>query len=127
MQLRCETANLSRIRTPATSHSNCVNDAMRFDQLDQHVKVGERLGQAIDLVDDHHIDLALANGGKRGVNPGRSRDPSDKLTIVIAGPNQLPALVGLVLDIGKRLRSYGSSTHIGVTVGLDGATSSSYR
>ena len=43
------------------------------------------------------------------------------------GPDQLSALVGLVLDIGDWLRSYGSSAHIGVTLGSDHATLSSDR
>ena len=51
---------------------------MRFEQLDQLGEVGKRSGLAIDLVDDHHIDLALANGGKRGLKAGRSRGPPDK-------------------------------------------------
>ena len=51
---------------------------MRFEQLDQLGEVGKRSGQAIDLVDNHHIDLVLANGGDRGLKAGRSRDPRDK-------------------------------------------------
>ena len=31
---------------------------MRIEQLDQLGEVGERAGQPVDLVDDHHIDAA---------------------------------------------------------------------
>src|ERR1039458_6613937 len=69
---------------------------------------------------------SYAREWRRAGTEGRTlKRPAGQAAIVIVGPDQLPALVGLVLDIGDRLRSYGSSTHIGVTLGSDHVTSSS--
>jgi hypothetical protein len=40
---------------------------MGVEQLDQLGKVGERAGQAVDLVHHHHVDLAGAHLGEQSL------------------------------------------------------------
>src|SRR3712207_3883818 len=82
MPRRFERAILSRMRSPATSRSNWAKDsstfsvnrpmevevlkllgdgdkgrAVRIKPLGQLGEVSERAGEAVDLVDDHDVDL----------------------------------------------------------------------
>src|SRR5437773_2661721 len=70
------------------------------EDLDQPGKIGERPGQAVDLVDDHDVDPASLDVGEQALQ----RWPLDVATrepaIVVAGSGQYPALVTLAADVG---------------------------
>ena len=96
MPLRLEAAILSRMRSPVTSRSNWAKDSSTFsvsrpmrgggvellgdrdegdaagvEHLDDLGEVGQRPGQAVDLVDHDDVDLAGADVGAAGAaGPG---------------------------------------------------------
>ena len=53
-------------------------DAVGVEQLDELGEVGERAGQAIDLVDHHHIDRSGLYVDRSRCRAGRSIDPPEK-------------------------------------------------
>ena len=54
-------------------------DAVSVEHLHQLGEVGERAGQAVDLVDDHDVDQPVLNVGDQApVSPGRSNVPPEK-------------------------------------------------
>ena len=73
---------------------------MRLKYLDQLGKIGKRSGQAVDLVDHHDIDLAGANVDKQGLQSRTLQGTAGQPAVVIADPEQSPALLGLALDVG---------------------------
>ena len=77
-------------------------DAVGVEQLHELGEVGERSGQAIDLVDDDNVDLA-APGCRRAASAGRAvQDAAGEAAVVIMISDQFPALMGLALDVGLR-------------------------
>jgi len=73
---------------------------MRIEQFDQLGKVGQGPCQAIDLVDDN--DIKLPGGGYRpAISAGRGDrwTPPDIPRRVISRPDQVPAGMGLTLNI----------------------------
>ena len=75
---------------------------MLVEQLDQLGKVGERTGQAIDLVDDDDVDLAGADIVQQTLEGRAVGIAAGEAAIVIFGPDQGPAGMGLAPDIGLR-------------------------
>jgi hypothetical protein len=73
---------------------------MLIEQFHQLGKVGEGPGQAVDLVDDDDVDLAVANIVQQRLQRGPVQGGAGQAAIVIPGPDQPPALMGLALDIG---------------------------
>jgi hypothetical protein len=73
---------------------------MGLEQFDQLGEVCQRAGEAIDLVDHHHIDFAGAHRGQQRLQ-GRAveRSAGDAAIIVMVG-HKPPALAGLAADIG---------------------------
>ena len=51
---------------------------MGIEQFDQLGEVGQRTGQAVDLVDDDDIDLARSISARSCCRAGRSVDPPEK-------------------------------------------------
>jgi hypothetical protein len=47
---------------------------MGIEQLDQLGEIGERAGQAVDLVDHHDIDVADPQIGEKCLQAGQSRE-----------------------------------------------------
>src|SRR5271157_333937 len=75
---------------------------MSVEQFDQLGEVGERARQPVDLVDDDHVDPVSANV----VEQSRERRPLHRAAgiaaVVVTSPDQLPAFMGLALDVGLR-------------------------
>src|SRR5829696_6641495 len=122
---RFEAAILSRMRSEVTSRSNWAKDRSTFrvsrpmlevvlnacvtrherdltgiEQLDQLGKVGKRAGQAIDLVDDDHVDRSGLNVREEPLQGRAVHRPARDAAVVVSGRDQGPALMGLALDIG---------------------------
>jgi hypothetical protein len=75
---------------------------MGVEQFDRLGKVGERAGQPVDLVDDDDVDPATANVIKELLEGWPVHRAAGVAAVVVVGPDQLPAFVGLALDIGFR-------------------------
>src|SRR3546814_5375202 len=60
-------------------------DALAVEDLDDPGEVGERAGQAVDLVDHHDVDFAVANVGKQ-LQQGRTlHAAAGEAAVVVAG------------------------------------------
>ena len=126
---------MSRIRSEVTSRSNWANDnntlsvsrpidvvvfellgdgderdVVLIEKFDQLGKIGERTGQAIDLVDDDDVDLAGADIVQQTLEGRAVGIATGEAAIVIFGPDQGPAGMGLTADIGLR----------GIILGIEG-------
>ena len=75
---------------------------MRVEQFDQLGEVGERAGQPVDLVDDDDVDPASANVVKEPLERWPLHRAAGVAAVVVVGSDQLPAFVGLALDVGFR-------------------------
>ena len=73
---------------------------MGIEQLDQLGEVGQRPGQAVDLVDDDDIDLPGSDVVQQPLQGGTVGGSAGVPAIVVAGPDQGPAVMGLALDVG---------------------------
>jgi hypothetical protein len=73
---------------------------MLVEKLHQFGKISQRAGQAVDLVDDDDIDLAAADIVQQLFQRRAVEGGAGQAAIVITGPDQPPALVGLAPDIG---------------------------
>ena len=101
---------------------------MGIEQFDQLGEIGQRAGQAIDLVDDNDIDPVGSNVIEellQGRAVGRS---AREAAIVISSTNQCPAGMGLAADIGLRRIILGIErvevlieARLGRDPGIDGA------
>src|SRR6202011_1465800 len=74
---------------------------MGIKQLDQFGEVRQRPRQAVDLVDDDDVNLAGADIIQQSLKVGAVGGPAGVSPIVIAGPDQGPAGMGLALDVGR--------------------------
>src|SRR5208283_1435470 len=74
-------------------------DPMSVEQLDELGEIHERPGQAIDLVDDDDVDPLFADVGKQSLQGRAVQASAGEAAVVIALPDQLPALMGLTLDV----------------------------
>src|SRR5229473_4313510 len=74
---------------------------MRIEQLYQFGEVRQRPCQAVDLVDDDDVDLPRADVVQQLLKVRTIGGPTRISAIVIAGPGQGPAGMGLTLDIGR--------------------------
>ena len=75
-------------------------DAVAIEDLDDLGEVGERAGQAVDLVDHDRIDLADPDVGEQLLEGGPLQGAAGEAAVVVACAMQLPALAGLALDEG---------------------------
>ena len=75
---------------------------MLIEKLDELGKIGERTGQTIDLVDDDDVDLAGADIVQQTLEGRAVGIATGEAAIVIFGPDQGPAGMGLASDIGLR-------------------------
>jgi hypothetical protein len=75
---------------------------MGVEKFDQLGEVGERACQPVDLVDNDHVDPVSANIVQQPVEGWPAHRAAGVAAVVIAGPDQLPALMGLALDVGFR-------------------------
>ena len=113
-------ATLSRMRSAVTSRSNWANDSRMFsvsrpidvvvlndcvtetkvtlvavEHLDQLGEVGQRAAEAVDLVDDHHIDQPVLDILHQPLQAGPLQRAARKSPVVILIADQHPALGAL--------------------------------
>src|SRR5258706_2388814 len=101
---------------------------MRIEQLDQFGEVGKGLCQAIDLIDDDDVDPPGPDVVQQLLKVGTVSGPARVPAIIIAGPDQGPAGMGLTLYIGRGRIILGIQrvellieSMIGGDPGIDGA------
>ena len=75
---------------------------MGVEQFDQLGEVGERAGQPVDLVDNDDVNPSSANIVQQPLERWPLQRAAGVAAVVVVGPDQLPALVGLALDVGFR-------------------------
>src|SRR5262245_57164625 len=92
-------------------------------------EVRQRAGQPVDLVDHDDVDLARLNVGEQQLQAGAFQRPAGEAAIVIMSPDELPALMGLALDVGLCRLALGIErvkvlfeAMLGGLPGIDGAT-----
>jgi hypothetical protein len=73
---------------------------MGIERLDQLGEVGERAGQAIDLIDDNHVDPSRLHVNEQLLERWPFHRPAGEAAVVVTIPNQSPALMRLALDVG---------------------------
>src|SRR5262245_24319951 len=102
---------------------------MGLEELDQLGEISERSGQAVDLVDHDDVDLARPNVREQELQSRAFQRPAGEATVIIVGPDELPPLVRLALDVGfSRLALSIERVEIlfeavlGRFPGIDGAT-----
>jgi len=71
-----------------------------IEQLDQLCEVSQRARQPVDLVDNDDVDLSRSQILKQPLQARAVGVPTGEAGIVIFGPNQRPAGMGLTADIG---------------------------
>ena len=72
------------------------------EQFDEFGEVRQRAGQAVDLVDDDHVDLAGPHVLKEPLQGRPVGVAAREAAIVVFGPQQRPAGMRLTADIGLR-------------------------
>ncbi len=107
---------------------------MLVEQLHQLREIRQRPCQPIDLVDHDDIDLAAADIAQQPLQGRAVQGGTGQAAIVIAGPDQPPALLGLTLDIGLAglpLGVEGIEFEVEIMLGrlarVDGAAELSWR
>ena len=75
---------------------------MCVEQFDQLGEVGERARQPVDLVDDDHVDPVSANVVEQPLERRPLHRAAGIAAVVVKSPDQLPAFMGLALDVGLR-------------------------
>src|SRR6516225_8289621 len=72
---------------------------MPLEQLDQLGEIRQRPGQAVDLIDDDHVNLAGPNAGKHILQGRTVERGARERPVIVAGGKKSPALVRLTLYI----------------------------
>ncbi len=75
---------------------------MLVEQFDQLGEVGQRAGQAVDLVDHDDVDLAGPHVCQEPLQRRAIGVATGEAAIVILGSDQGPAGMGLASDVGLR-------------------------
>ena len=75
-------------------------DAVRIEQFDHLGEVGERAGQAIDFVDDHHVDPSAPDIFQQALKGWTLHRRAGKATIIVGGLDEPPALAYLAFAKG---------------------------
>src|SRR5512147_2155798 len=147
MPFRREAANLSRMRSPMTSLSNCAklsrilsvsrpidvvvlncwvmltNEALFFSNTSTiFAKSGERATEPVDLVDNDDFDATALDIAQQPLQRGAVHGTAGEAAIVVAVADNDPALVLLALDVSQRrlaLSIEGIELHIEPLVGRD--------
>jgi hypothetical protein len=70
-------------------------------QLHQLGEIRQRPRQAVNLIDDDDVNLPGANIDQQPLQIGTVGGPAGIAAIVVAGPDQGPAGMGLAFDIGR--------------------------
>jgi hypothetical protein len=74
---------------------------VRIEQLDQLGEVRERPRKTVDLVDNDDVDLAGADVLQQLLKVGTVGGPAGVSSIIIAGPDQIPAGMSLALYVRR--------------------------
>ena len=72
-------------------------NAARVEHLDHLGEVGKRAREAIDLVNDHHVDESPPDIFQQVLKGGTFHRPARKTAIIVGGLDEPPALARLVL------------------------------
>ena len=72
----------------------------RVEHLDQLGEVDQRAAEAVDLVDDHDVDLAAFDVGQQPLQRGTLQGAAGEAAVVVAVADRHPALRLLAGDIG---------------------------
>src|SRR5258707_10240562 len=75
--------------------------ALSIEQFDKFGEVRQRSSQTVDLVDDDDIKLPGADVVQQSLQVGPVSRSTGVSAVVIAGPDQSPAGMGLTLYIGR--------------------------
>ena len=75
---------------------------MGIEQFDQLGEIGQGARQAIDFIDDNHIDPVGSNVSEELLQGRAVGGSAREAAIVISGSNQCPTGMGLTADIGLR-------------------------
>ena len=96
---------------------------------DRHWLLPNARGQAVELVDHDDIHLALTDAREKRLKCRTFNRPARETSIIIVGLDELPAFVGLALDLGLCRLVLGIERVevlvelvIGGLPGIDGAT-----
>ena len=73
---------------------------MLVEQLDQLGEVGERPGQAVDLIDDDDVDLLGPDLRQQPLQRRAVERGAGERAVIVAVVDQAPALMRLALDVG---------------------------
>ena len=76
------------------------SDAVTIEHFDQLGEIHQRAGQAVDLVNHHHIDAPGLNVGEQPLQRRPLQGAARKAAVVIPVGNEQPALRLLTRDIG---------------------------
>src|SRR5690606_36416199 len=91
-------------------------DVLLLEAREQLREVEERAAQAVDLVDDHDVDLARVDVGEQALERGALDVRAGEAAVVVALGQRLPALAPHRADIELR----GLALRVeGVEVGLE--------
>jgi len=77
-------------------------DALGLEQGEQLREVEERAAQAVDLVDDHHVDLAGLDVREQALQRRSFDVAAGEAAVVVALGQRLPALVAHGADVELR-------------------------
>ena len=72
---------------------------MGVELLDQLGEVSQGSGQAVDLVDDDDVDLALPDRAEKGLQGGSVETRAGIAAVIVAAVGEDPALMSLAADI----------------------------
>src|SRR6185437_1951603 len=74
-------------------------DPMRLEQLNQFGEIGQRSGEAVDLVDHDDVDLSVLNVGEQHLQGGAFHRSPGYAAIVVTCLDEPPLLMGLAFDV----------------------------
>ena len=70
------------------------------EQLDQLCEIGERPGQAVDLINDDNVDLLGPDLRQQPLQGGAVERSTGECAVIVAVVDRVPALMRLALDVG---------------------------
>ena len=101
---------------------------MGIEQFDQLGEIGQRAGEAVDLVHHYDIDFAGAHLGQKRLQGGAVERSAGEAAVVVVVGRKPPALAGLAADIGLAGFALGIERRegkveimLGRFAGIDGA------
>ena len=75
-------------------------DALRVEDLDHLCEVGQRSGQAVDLVHDHDVDETMADVFEQLLQGRPLHVPAGETAVIVSRLDESPTFALLALDKG---------------------------